>query len=424
MKLNVDISKLENSSISLDRETTQKVKQQCVKWKKEGKLSFPNTVEEKTAEYTDINKIKEIVNLHQTGCTNKKIKHFVLLGTGGSSLGAETLMQALYSKYREPYFYFMNNNDPDFFSETLESLEAEITLFYVVSKSGETLETWSQFLVSIHWLSEHLPGENVWKKHVVLCTERNNGSLRNFGKVNDLSCLEVPESVGGRFSVFTPCSLFPAAFAGLNVEDIVDGARDIVEKYNHDILEDNIPLQLANSIYKNLKKNITVCFSYSSYLEAFGRWFEQLWGESLGKQGKGFSPFSAIGTTDQHSQLQLFLDGPKDKFMVFIHIESSENSLKINKVKDFKHILNGNTMWDLFQAEFQATKFVISEKGIPNFTISLKDKSEKSIGELLCFWFYITIYVAAFLEVDPFTQPEVEKGKALTKTYLRDSYET
>ena len=425
MKLSVDINALKDLSISSNKEESQKVREQCVRWEKLEKLSFLTAIEKNTVNNIDIHKIKETVKLHQFGSTNKKIKHFVLLGMGGSSLGAETLIRALHSKYKEPYFYFLNNNDPDFFSEILDFLDPETTLFYVVSKSGETLETWSQFLVSINWLNRHFFNKkNAWKQHIVICTEFNNRSLESFGKTHDLNLLEMSKAIGGRFSVFTPCALFPAAFAGLNIEDIVNGAKNIKEQHHYNNIKDSAAFQVASSIYKNPEKSITVCFSYSSYLEAFGRWFEQLWGESLGKAGKGLSPFAAIGTTDQHSQLQLFLDGPKDKIIAFIRIGSAKNHLEINKIGDFNHILNENSMWRLFQAEFQATKDILSKKNIPNFTLILEDRSEESMGELLCFWLYVTIYIAAFMEIDPFTQDAVEEGKALAKVYLRDVNKT
>ena len=384
---------------------------------------FRRLLDKNSAEYPDTQQIKTLASQCQTGSTGKKIKHFVLLGTGGSSLGAEAILRCLHSPWKEPFFHFLDNNDPDWFHWLLRDLPAEETLFYVVSKSGKTPETISQFMAAKQWLEKKLPA-NYWKKHFVLSTDPQKGDLRQIAQRFELPCLSIPSAVGGRFSVLSSVGLFPAAFAGLGIEKFLSGAKALAEKYEALPLQQNDCALLAKALAKAGKERpITVMMPYSSKLGAFSRWFCQLWAESLGKNGLGLTPYPAIGTTDQHSQMQLYMEGPKDKSMIFLHIQKRESSLPLaempgtDALSSFRDLQN-KSMLELFEAEFFATRDAITKNGVPNITVELECLDEYSLGALFFFFEWVTSYAGAYMGINPFDQPGVEAAKILTKRYL------
>jgi glucose-6-phosphate isomerase len=276
----------------------------------------------------DLAKIRALAEAHRKGATGKAIRDFVILGIGGSSLGGEAVVRALRPTLAEPRFHVMDNSDPDWFRWLLDSVKPEETLFYVVAKSGGTPETISQFLVALEWAKKALAGDS-WKKHFVLCTDPEKGDLRALARRWKLDCLDVPPAVGGRFSVLTPVGLFPAAFAGLPLEDFLEGARSVAA-WETKSWSDNACARLAIAL-ANAERElpITVLMPYSTRLSAFSRWFCQLWGESLGKEGRGLTPFPAVGATDQHSQMQLYMGGPSDKCLVFVHVKETGEKMPI-----------------------------------------------------------------------------------------------
>ncbi len=392
---------------------------------REKNYGFRSVLDEQSPECTDLGELKKIVQARQQGSTQKPFKSFVVLGIGGSSLGAETLIRGLCSVNHPVQFFFMDNGDPAWLADHLQHWNMETTLFYVVSKSGTTLETWSQFLTVMDHLKAQLPAQlpkdsNNWQKHFVFCSGPQKGALRSFANKEAIPCFTIPASIGGRFSVFTPAGLFPALFAGLNCEEILLGAKELLA---WESLDTNPALEVAKIFFQEQARNTFVCFSYSSYFQSFGRWLSQLWAESLGKDGKGFTPYSAIGTTDQHSQMQLYMDGPKDKIFAFIHIKNHNVCLPVVSKKNEKkleavEVLQGHSVETLFGASFLANQKAISSQGIPNFTITLDRLDEKNMGALLYFWQWVTVYTAALLEVNPFDQPGVEKSKVLLREYL------
>lgn len=385
----------------------------------EGSDCFPNLAE-----------VRRLAAAHAKGASGKPITDFVLLGTGGSSLGGEALLHALHPRGNSPHFHFMDNNDPEWFHRTLASLQPETTLFYVVSKSGKTPETISQFLHSMEWIKAELgsSGEN-WKKHFVLCTDPTSGDFRSLAKRWNLPCLEVPTPVGGRFSVFTPVGLFPAAFAGLKIEDFLAGAQSVAAAggaVGGTSLAANTCAQLARALALGQKERpITVLMPYSTQLGAASRWFCQLWAESLGKGGQGLTPYPAIGTTDQHSQMQLYMEGPRDKVIVLVHVREMARKLPLTLpagVEDLPAFqeLKDLSMFDLFDAEFRATRDALKKAGVPVAVIELDRLDEYSVGALLYFWEFATAVAGAVIGVNPFDQPGVEAAKILTKGYLKD----
>lgn len=375
--------------------------------------------------FPDLAEIEKLAKERQTGATGKKITDFVLLGTGGSSLGPETVLRALKPMGEKPHFHFMDNNDPVWFQWALQNLDPETTCFYVVSKSGKTPETISQFLVSLAWLQKKIKDDD-WKKHVVLCTDPKKGDLRELASRWNLACLDVPSPVGGRFSVLTAVGLYPAAFAGLNLKAFLEGASSVAawEKLPWD---QNPCARLARTLVENLGKfPITVFMPYGTRLQAFSRWFCQLWAESLGKGGRGFTPYPAIGTTDQHSQMQLYMEGPRDKTILLVHVKYSKETLDLSlpeKVKGLPSFeeLRAKSMLDLFDAEFRATRDALTNQGVPNCTLELDKIDEYSIGALFYFCEWATAMAGAMMELNPFDQPGVEAAKVLTKKYLSET---
>jgi len=373
----------------------------------------------------DLVKIRALAEAHRKGGTGNPIRDFVILGIGGSSLGGEAVVRALRPMLQEPRFHVLDNSDPDWFRWLLDSLNPEETLFYVVAKSGGTSETISQFLVALDWVRKKIPADS-WKKHFVCCTDPEKGDLRALANRWKLDCLDVPPAVGGRFSVLTPVGLFPAAFAGLPCEQFLAGAESVAS-WETKSWSDNPCALLARALALGEKERpITVLMAYSSRLAAFSRWFCQLWGESLGKGGHGLTPFPAVGATDQHSQMQLYMGGPRDKSIVFIHVKETAELMPIpffaelNDLPSFA-LLQNRSVSGLIRAEFLATRDAVTAQGIPNCTIELDRLDAYSLGALFYFWEWATAIAGATLEVNPFDQPGVEAAKLLTKEYLEKS---
>lgn len=407
-----------------DRAAAEKKVQE---WLRSDFAGFRRILDKDSAEAPDLKAITQAAEKHSKGSTGKAIRNFVVLGTGGSSLGAETVIRALYPAHGDVRFFFLDNNDPAYFAEHLQLWKPEETLIYAVSKSGGTPETVSQLLVVIGWLKQKLPqGEKNWRSHVVLCTDPKKSDFLALAKKENLTCLEVPSAVGGRYSVLTAVGLFPAAFAGLSLEGFLTGARECAIAWEKKP-EANPAFQLAAQLVAGApKRNITVLMPYSTQLSAFSRWFCQLWAESLGKDGLGLTPYPAVGTTDQHSQIQLYMEGPADKVIGFLVVRKPAEALPLPMLANAEDLpafalLKGHSMRDLFHAEYHATRDALTEQKVPNFALELPALNEKTLGALFYFWELCTAYAGALLGVNPFDQPGVEKAKILTKRYLADS---
>jgi len=374
--------------------------------------------------YPDLAKIRTLADSHRKGASGKPIKDFVILGIGGSSLGAEAILRALHSPHQEPRFHIADNSDPAVFQWLLDGINPEQTLLFVVAKSGGTMETLSQFLVAQDWLQKACP-QNGWKEHVVLCTDPQKGDLRALASRWKLDCLEVPSAVGGRFTALTSVGLFPAVFAGLPAEEFLAGAASVAA-WEKQPWHENPCTQFAASLAKaSAKHPITVLMPYSTQLSAFSRWFCQLWGESLGKDGLGLTPYPAVGATDQHSQMQLYMEGPKDKCLVFVHAKGTATLMPIpfpNGLSDLPSfaLLQNRSVGGLLDAEFRATRDAVTQQRIPNCTLEIDRIDAYSLGALFYFCEVATALAGAVLGVNPFNQPGVEAAKILTKKYLAE----
>ena len=348
----------------------------------------------------------------------------VILGTGGSSLGAQALMP-LADKKNAQRIHFPDNIDPKTFDVLLRTLNLKETIFIVISKSGSTAETMVQFLTALQKIESEIDKSAI-KNHFIAITEPKKSSLRQLADHYGIPTLDHPPKLGGRFSVFSVVGLLPAMIAGINPHEIRDGAVRILDR----LQDGGTPETFAPAIGAALNflldtkkgKHISVMMPYVDALQPFSFWYRQLWAESLGKSGHGTLPVNALGAVDQHSQLQLYLDGPKDKFFTVI-VASMENKGTLLK-DDFDKIdknlsyLKGATMGDLMEAEQRATIDTLMNNQCPTRVMEIPDLTPDFMGMLMMHFMLETIYTAGLYGVDPFNQPAVEEGKILAKKYL------
>jgi glucose-6-phosphate isomerase len=257
---------------------------------------------------------------------------FIVLGIGGSSLGGKTILSSLSNRFcnKGTRIHFVDNVDPDFFSDLLSNLNLSSSIFNVISKSGSTAETMAQFLIVYKELCKKLGKEKAIER-IILTTDPQKGALRPLVDSMGFKAFSVPENVGGRFSALTDVGILPAAVAGIDIRSLLEGASHMAKKSSVPKIESNLALKysLIKHLHNKMGKNCSVIMPYSTKLSDFSFWYVQLWAESLGKKGLGQTPIPATGATDQHSQLQLFMEGPRDKFITFIGVEKTKNDLKI-----------------------------------------------------------------------------------------------
>jgi glucose-6-phosphate isomerase len=348
-------------------------------------------------------------------------KLLVHVGIGGSSLGPEMLLSALgVSAGKE--VQFVNNIDADMLARQMKSWSVPDTFFYIVSKSGGTAETMAALSIILHWLSQHGVSEAQWKEYIVICTDPQKGDLRQFGRDHQLAALEVPSNIGGRFSVLSDVGLFPAAWAGVNVDQLLQGAEQAKAMLLNAQPEQNLLTLTTHWLetQHQLGRTLTVLMPYSSLLKDFTAWWVQLWAESLGKDGKGLTPVMAYGATDQHSQMQLFMQGPADKAMLMLGVEEAglDFSLKNSSPLTSLKTLALFSLKQLMEAEYAGTLKALAEAKRPYLDLRIKRLNAESLGELILFFESLTALVGIRLGVDPFNQPGVEAGKKYAHDWL------
>jgi len=358
-----------------------------------------------------------------------------MLGTGGSSLGGQTLSQlagynvpGLGLLRAEPRLHFIDNLDGDTYSALLSKLPLATTRFVAISKSGGTGETLMQTTAAIlavkdAGLSARLPQLFLGLSEPARRGARNG--LRALLGEYCITLLDHDPDVGGRFSVLTNVGLLPAAILGLDIEAIRTGAAAALKPVLAERPPAEVPAAVGAALAVALAgtKSISVIMAYADRLERFTRWYVQLWAESLGKQGKGTTPIAALGPVDQHSQLQLYNAGPRDKLFTIVTVGAAGRGPRIPA--DLAHLAGepnfaGKTMGDLVAAQGRATTETLAKNGCPVRTIHLDRLDERSLGELLMHFMLETIIAAHLLGVDPFDQPAVEEGKVLAKRYLAE----
>jgi glucose-6-phosphate isomerase len=352
----------------------------------------------------------------------------VVLGIGGSALGARALAGALADEASGIRVLVVDAIDPDTFGRLLGRLDVRRTVFNVISKSGETAETMAQFLVVRDRLLREL-GAVDYKNHLIVTTDAKQGAMRQIVNDEGFRSLPIPGGVGGRFSVLTPVGLFPAAAAGIDVQGLLAGAAQMDErgKAATTALADP-PFALAGVLWllaTRHAKSMIVLMPYCERLAAAGDWFCQLWAESLGKaqalDGRtiewGHTPVRALGPADQHSQLQLFVEGPRDKVVVFLRVEDHGAVVDVPaSYQDLESVgyLGGHTLGELLNAEQHATELALVKRGRPCATMTLPALNAFTLGQVLYMLEMTTVTVGALAGIDPFGQPGVEQGKQLT----------
>jgi glucose-6-phosphate isomerase len=382
-------------------------------------------------------KTKELRKLKRSADEiRKRVDNFVVLGIGGSALGTQAVFKALRpmnqnmidrGKRRYPRLFVADNVDPEGITTLLSLIDVRSTVFNVVSKSGTTAETMSQFMIAYDQIRRSL-GKSSLKEHIVATTDPEKGLLRQLAEDLELETFSVPPGVGGRFSVFTPVGLLPLAVSGVNVAELLRGAAAAAETCTRAGLWSN-PAYLFAAVAYALKqkknRSIMVMMPYSDALSEVSSWFVQLWAESLGKKLStsgdevfaGQTPLKAVGATDQHSQVQLFMEGPHDKVVTFIGVKDYRWDIKIPTLfKDMPDLayLGGNPLSRLIQTEQAATARALTEAGRPNMTLTLPKITPAAVGYLLYMLEVATVVSGYLYDIDPLDQPGVELGKKFT----------
>ncbi len=350
----------------------------------------------------------------------------VVLGIGGSSLGAKALAQLAFDatparSTAEPRIHFFENLDPFTYERALSALDLKRTRFLVVSKSGGTAEPLMQANAAKNAL-EAAGGGGYLAQHFAAITEPTDNAVRRFAQSIGAPVIDHETGVGGRFSVLTNVGLVPAMLMGLDVVAIRDGAARVLAP----VLENAAPqdvapalgaaMQVALAEHANAASSIVL--AYSDRLERFGLWYRQLWAESLGKGGQGTLPATGIGPVDQHSQLQLYLAGPADKSYTVMSVASAGAGPRVTTDDPALAYLNGKTIGDLMDAEYRATVETLKSNNRPVRTIDVPVLDETAMGALLMHFMLETIIAAHLMGIDPFDQPAVEEGKILARDYL------
>ena len=350
----------------------------------------------------------------------------VVLGIGGSALGSRAVYNALKTtKSLVNKIYVCDNIDPTLLYEIMEKIELKRTIFNVITKSGGTAETLSQYLIVHKILKEAYKSD--YRKHILITTDANNGFLRRVAEWENLPTFSVPANVGGRFSVLSDVGLVPLAFTGIDLNRLLDGAKSMRERCRTTELMQNPAMMLALSHVLLLEKgfNISVMMPYSNSLADMADWYRQLWGESLGKRVDddgnivrvGQTPAKSIGTTDQHSQVQLYAEGPLDKIITFIRVESFKYDYTIPNLYPDElatNFLAEKTLSYLLKTEQLATEIALTDAGCPNCTITIPELDEFYIGEFIYLYETATVLAGYLQNIDPLNQPGVEAGKIAT----------
>lgn len=370
----------------------------------------------------------------------------VVLGIGGSSLGGFALLKALLHPYWNqlskekrngfPRFHFLENVDSDQIAGLLDILDPKTTLVNVITKSGTTAETMSAFMTFKAWLEKAL-GADQARKNIVATTDPAKGILRPIADQEHYPTFEVPDDVGGRFSVFSAVGLLPAILCGVDVAALLQGIRDLDAKLQNPDIHQNIAAQnaLIQYLFYQREKHVSVFMPYSYRLAPVSDWYVQLWAESLGKRvdldgrvvNVGPTPVRAVGVTDQHSQVQLFNEGPFDKVVTFVQVQQPDQDLTIPQAfPQFEDLayLGGRTFQQLMQAEFESTRASLTRNGRPSVTLEVPKVDAYHVAQLLYFLEVQTAIAGALFNIDPFDQPGVELAKKYTYALMgRKGYE-
>lgn len=368
-----------------------------------------------------------------------RIENFVVLGIGGSALGNTAVNTAINGPFynllpRErrggPRLFVLDNSDPELNAGLLDLVDPAKTVFNVISKSGTTGETMASFLLFRERLAKTV-GEGALGQHLVLTTDPKSGFLREIGTREGWTMFELPPKVGGRFSVLTTVGLISAAVTGVDIRALLAGAA-----YGYELSRQADPLRnpaalgaIVNYLSVQSGKNIVVMMPYAQRLRDVADWFAQLWAESLGKKfnranavvNVGATPVKALGATDQHSQVQLYAEGPFDKLVNFLAVDRYAQELSIpGGYADLEGVsyLGGHTFAELIKAEQRATAIALAEAGKPSVTHTLPEINAFTLGQLFMILEMQTAIAGELYDINAFDQPGVEAGKVATYALL------
>ncbi|HNX00018.1 MAG TPA: glucose-6-phosphate isomerase, partial [Candidatus Cloacimonadota bacterium] len=383
--------------------------------RKHGKLGFYELPDQDVSHITSyIDKIKG------------KFNTIVVLGIGGSALGNKAIYSALkVEKQLKNKVLVADNVDPLMLKEILDQVDLKKTLFNCITKSGTTAETMSVFLILMQILKDKFPDD--YKEHIVITTDKDKGFLREIVRKEGYQDFEVPGNVGGRFSVLSDVGLLSCAFAGIDINALLAGATAMRSRCEQRNIWNN-PAYLNGLLHYHFMrngKNISVMMPYSNSLYDMADWYRQLWAESLGKRkdnrGRdiyvGQTPVKALGTTDQHSQVQLYTEGPNDKVFTFLSVEHFQHDYTIPNLhpeRDEISYLGGKQLSQLLNAERFATEIALTKAARPNANLVFPLLDEYHLGEFIMMYEIQTVFTGKLLHIDPLDQPGVEAGKIAT----------
>ena len=374
-----------------------------------------------------------------------RFDNILVLGIGGSALGGLAVTEALLKPYWNlltseqrtglPRIFFLDNIDPDSINGLLNILDLKKTLVNVITKSGSTAETMSQYMIVKNILEREL--EDDYRKNIVVTTDKNVGILRQLADQEGYKTFVIPDDVGGRFSVFSAVGLLPFALVGIDIDELTNGIKDMDLALKNTDIHKNIAAQNALIHYlmdTKKGKNISVMMPYSSRLRYVSDWYAQLWAESLGKEfdnegnkiNVGPTPVKALGATDQHSQIQLYNEGPNNKLITFIRVDNFDTTLEIPKIFEYTGIgyLGGKTINDLINAEADSTRVALSDYSRPTITISMDRINPYNLAQLLYMYEVQTAIAGELYHINTFNQPGVEQAKNYTYALMgRSGYE-
>ncbi|MFW6120861.1 MAG: glucose-6-phosphate isomerase [Petrotogales bacterium] len=386
--------------------------------------------------------IKTNESINEVNKTKEWVETFdsiVVVGIGGSALGNRALHNALKAstwndlsssqRKEKARVFILDNVDPELFVSIVNKLDLKHTLFNVISKSGKTVETMANYLVIRDMLKTQgiSPGE-----HFIFTTDSNKGVLREIATKENIRTLTIPNDVGGRFSVLTQVGLFSAMAEGIDIECLYEGAKKGMNRYLDCSKPDENPLIISALLFYTAimqNKNISVMMPYSERLHSFADWYRQLWAESLGKRydldGKevnvGQTPVKAIGAIDQHSQIQLYNEGPKDKIITFLKVNKFNEEVKLpitEKIPEDLKYLGNCDFSTLINRELEGTSEALANNGVQNMMVIFDSINEELIGEFILFYEILTTTMGKLLNIDPYNQPGVELGKKITRALM------
>jgi glucose-6-phosphate isomerase len=363
-------------------------------------------------ETTDLAEIQDLANK-----INQKFEKVVVLGVGGSSLGGKTLTAIV--KNSTAKVTFMESIDSCGVARNLENIDLAKTCFLVISKSGETIETICQTLILIEkFRQENIPN---FSQNFIFITQNHHNSIAKIALELGSEIYSHPQNIGGRFSYLSIVGLLPAAICGLDILAIRNGAKQILEDFiNQEIGQNKVANIAAYQLYlfdRGFHNNVIM--PYIDALKDFTDWYRQLWAESLGKNGFGSTPITSMGTVDQHSQLQPYLDGPKDKFFTFITNKNPHNNFAVIDLPNCPTLFGGKNLNEIVRVEQESTIEIIARQNLPIRVLELEKIDAATLSGLMMQMFLETIIIAKAKNINPFDQPAVELRKDLARHYLQ-----